>query len=47
MIKIYVMRLINIKNQDAITKILDMVPDLLDRFAPVKNNAVVEEAKEI
>ena len=25
-------RLINIKNQDAITKILDMVPDLLDRF---------------
>ena len=25
-------RLINIKNQDGITKILDMVPDLLDRF---------------
>ena len=25
-------RLVNVKNQDAITKILDMVPDLLDRF---------------
>ena len=27
-------RLVNVKNQDAITKVLDMVPDLLDRFAP-------------
>ena len=34
-------RLINIKNQDAITKILDMVPDLLDRFAPAKKDADV------
>ena len=25
-------RLVNIKNQDAITKILDMVPDLINRF---------------
>lgn len=25
-------KLINIKNQDSITKILDMVPDVLDRF---------------
>lgn len=25
-------RLVNVKNQDAMTKILDMVPDLLDRF---------------
>ena len=42
-------RLINIKNQDAITKILDMVPDLLDRFVPVKsenNPVVVEESSE-
>lgn len=31
-----VTRLVNVKNQDAITKILDMVPDLLDRFAPAK-----------
>ena len=26
-------KLVNVKNQDAITKILDMVPDLADRFA--------------
>ncbi len=32
-------RLVNIKNQDAITKVLDMVPDLLDRFVPMKDNA--------
>ncbi len=25
-------RLVNIKNQDTITKLLDMVPDLIDRF---------------
>ena len=36
-------RLVNVKNQDAITKLLDMVPDLLDRFAPVKK----EKAEEV
>ena len=40
-------RLINIKNQDAITKILDMVPDLLDRFAPAKKDSVIVETEEI
>lgn len=25
-------KLVNVKNQDAITKILDMVPDLADKF---------------
>ena len=25
-------RLVNIKNQDTINKIIDMVPDLIDRF---------------
>ena len=25
-------KLVNIKNQDAVTKILDMIPDLADRF---------------
>ena len=25
-------RLVNIKNQDTVTKIIDMVPDLIDRF---------------
>ena len=40
-------RLINIKNQDAITKILDMVPDLLDRFVPVKSEADAVEVEEV
>ena len=26
-------KLVNIKNQDAVTKILDMIPDLADRFS--------------
>ena len=26
-------RLVNIKNQDAVTKILDLVPDVMDRFS--------------
>ena len=25
-------RLVNVKNQDTITKVLDMLPDVLDRF---------------
>ena len=25
-------KLVNIKNQDSVTKILDMIPDLVDRF---------------
>ena len=29
-------RLVNVKNQDAVTKILDMVPDFVDRFASGK-----------
>lgn len=27
-------KLVNIKNQDGLTKVLDMVPDLVNRFAP-------------
>lgn len=30
-------RLVNIKNQDTVTKILDMVPDILDRFGKDKD----------
>ncbi len=30
-------RLVNVKSQDAVNKVLDMVPDLIDRFAPNKN----------
>ena len=27
----------NIKNQDAITKVIDLIPDMFDRFADMKN----------
>ena len=36
-------RLVNVKNQDTITKLLDMVPDLIDRFSTKKQE---EEASE-
>lgn len=36
-------RLVNIKNQDTITKILDMVPDVLDRFTSKGNGKMSEE----
>lgn len=41
-------KLVNVKNQDAITKILDMVPDLVDKFTNKKEEIIEdEEAKEI
>ncbi len=36
-------RLVNIKNQDTITKLLDMVPDVLDRFTAKGNGKMSEE----
>ncbi len=36
-------RLVNIKNQDTITKILDMVPDVVDRFTAGKEGRLTEE----
>ena len=38
-------RLVNIKNQDTVTKALDMVPDILDRFKPARReeDAVIVE----
>lgn len=36
-------KLVNIKNQDTITKLLDMVPDLVDRFSTPKEEKVTEE----
>ena len=35
-------KLVNIKNQDTMTKILDMVPDLVDRFTEKKEDKVTE-----
>lgn len=36
-------KLVNIKNQDAITKILDMVPDVVDKFKAAKDGKVTEK----
>lgn len=36
-------RLVNIKNQDTVTKLLDMVPELLDKFTTKKEDKVTEE----
>ena len=35
--------LVNVKNQDAVTKVLDMVPDLVDKFKSGKGS---DEEKE-
>ena len=35
-------KLVNIKNQDTMTKILDMVPDLVDRFTSSKEDKMTE-----
>lgn len=32
-------KLVNIKNQDGLTKVLDMVPDFVDRFAAGRNSS--------
>ncbi|MCF2681427.1 GerW family sporulation protein [Faecalicatena contorta] len=36
-------RLVNIKNQDTMTKILDMIPDVMDRFTSKKEDKMTEE----
>ena len=36
-------KLVNVKNQDGITKILDMVPDVIDRFGSKKEDKMTEE----
>lgn len=36
-------RLVNIKNQDTVTKILDMVPDLIDRIRTPGSDKMTEE----
>ena len=41
-------KLVNIKNQDGLTKVLDMVPDFVDRFASgFGNSSAQTEAEEI
>ena len=41
-------KLVNVKNQDSITKILDMVPDVIDKFTSKEKDKVeVEEVEDI
>lgn len=37
-------RLVNVKNQDMMTKLLDLVPDLIDRFTSKKEDEITDEA---
>ena len=37
-------KLVNIKNQDAVTKILDLVPDVVNRFSKDKENMMSDDA---
>ena len=39
-------KLVNIKNQEGLTKILDMVPDFLDKFTGGKKNKESENELE-
>jgi uncharacterized spore protein YtfJ len=41
-IKNGVTKLVNIKNQDTMTKILDLVPDVIDKFTSGKESRVTE-----
>lgn len=36
-------RLVNIKNQDTMTKILDMIPDAIDKFSADKSGKMTEK----
>ena len=36
-------KLVNVKNQDTMTKILDMVPDLVDKFTSKKDGGIGDE----
>lgn len=36
-------KLVNIRNQDTMTKILDMVPDVIDKFRSQKEDQMTEE----
>ncbi len=40
-------KLVNIKNQDAITKILDMIPDVMDKFKKKEEKITEDDVIEI
>ena len=35
-------KLVNVKNQDTMTKILDMIPDLVDKFTTKKDDVIAD-----
>lgn len=39
-------KLVNVKNQDGVTKILDMVPDFVNKFTSKKDNKTTEDLDE-
>lgn len=38
-------KLVNIKNQDAVTKVLDMIPDILEKFTKPKEKEEMSDAE--
>lgn len=38
-------KLVNVKNQDAVTKVLDMLPDLVDKFTKSKKKDEIPDAE--
>ena len=38
-------KLVNIKNQDVVTKVLDLIPDLVDKFTKPKNKDEMSDAE--
>lgn len=38
-------KLVNIKNQDTVTKILDMIPDIVDKFTKPKEKDDMSDAE--
>lgn len=38
-------KLVNVKNQDGLTKVLDMVPDFVNKFTSGRETAAAEEAQ--
>lgn len=37
-------KLVNIKNQDTVTKVLDMIPDIVDKFTTPKEEMMADDA---
>lgn len=37
-------KLVNVKNQDTVTKVLDMIPDIVDKFTTPKEDMMADDA---